>query len=249
MPVGLREAAHELGRSGPSRSRGRPGTPRRRPPGWRADPRDGHGRAADQPARDVDAVGADVVERAAAELGPAADVAGSRTVNVKTARTVRAARRSRSSESSRRTRAPIAGWKRYMNASIHTTPRSTQWSIMSRRLGGVDRRGLLAQHVLSGVGGPLRPLRVQMVRQRDVDRIDVADRQAAPRRSRAGGRRARPRAGTTHRLRPSSPIATSSALSARRIDGITTLRPMFAALITPIRTFAIRHPLAVGRGS
>jgi hypothetical protein len=39
------------------------------------------------------------------------------------------------------------------------------------RLGGVQRRRLLAQHVLSGIGGALRPLGVQVVRERDIDGV------------------------------------------------------------------------------
>jgi hypothetical protein len=36
----------------------------------------------------------------------------------------------------------------------------------------VDRERLLAEHVMSGVGCPLRPLGVEPVRERDVHRVD-----------------------------------------------------------------------------
>jgi hypothetical protein len=42
------------------------------------------------------------------------------------------------------------------------------------RLGRVGREGLLAQHVLTRLQGEQRPLGVQRVRQRDVDRVDIA---------------------------------------------------------------------------
>ena len=44
-------------------------------------------------------------------------------------------------------------------------------------VGNRQREGLLAQHVLAGVEGTMRPLGVQMVRQRVVDRIDGRVRQ------------------------------------------------------------------------
>ena len=52
---------------------------------------------------------------------------------------------------------------------------------VGRRRGGGDavdlvqgqRQRLLAEHVLAGLGGPHRPLGVQVVRQRNVDRVDV----------------------------------------------------------------------------
>ena len=52
------------------------------------------------------------------------------------------------------------------------TPRATQCSIASSASARVLARGLLAQDVLAGVGGPLRPRRVEVVRERDVDRVD-----------------------------------------------------------------------------
>ena len=59
-----------------------------------------------------------------------------------------------------------------MNASIQTTPRCDAVLDHLVGLGARPRRRLLAEHVLAGIGGPFRPLRVQVVRQRDVDGID-----------------------------------------------------------------------------
>src|SRR6476469_132703 len=42
-----------------------------------------------------------------------------------------------------------------------------------RRLGRVARGRLLAEHVLGGVGGAHRPFRMQVIRERDVDGLDV----------------------------------------------------------------------------
>jgi hypothetical protein len=60
-----------------------------------------------------------------------------------------------------------------MNASIQITPRGHAVLDHLRRLGGIERGRLLAQDVLSGIGRTRRPLLVEMVRERDVDRVDV----------------------------------------------------------------------------
>ena len=64
-----------------------------------------------------------------------------------------------------------------MNASIRKTPCSTRG--LDDRLGlrEVHRERLLAQHVLAGLGGRDRPARVQRVRRRDVDGVDLVVRE------------------------------------------------------------------------
>ena len=108
VAVRLRQAAHELRRLAGAEVEDAAGTPRRRPRGWAATiPLDRDRRPAEHPPRHVDAVGADVVERAAAVLGPAADV---RRVAHREREDGRARVRSSPiapSSSSRRTRCPL----------------------------------------------------------------------------------------------------------------------------------------------
>ena len=60
-----------------------------------------------------------------------------------------------------------------MNASISSTPGALARGDHLPGLGRAHRQRLLAQHVLAGGGGPLRPLGVEVVGQRDVHRLDV----------------------------------------------------------------------------
>ena len=108
---------------------------------------------------------------------------------------------------------------------------------VEHRLGLGRRHGdrLLAQHVLAGLGGADRPFGVHAVGQRDVDRIDVADRPAAPRSCRA-------RAGCAARARRRRPCPwprLATALTTTSFDGATevqNMRAMFAAPSTPMRS-------------
>ena len=61
-----------------------------------------------------------------------------------------------------------------MNASTASRPASARDVEHLLRLRGVRRERLFAQHVLAGAQGADRPLVVQAVGQRDVDRVDVA---------------------------------------------------------------------------
>ena len=101
-----------------------------------------------------------------------------------------------------------------------------------RGLGGSTGSRLLAQHMLAGVGRAHRPLGVQVIRQRDVDRIHLRVSQEL----RVGACAhiepgLRHELGTTTRLGPDR--REFHAVRAR-IAGITTLRAMFAAPRTPI---------------
>ena len=67
----------------------------------------------------------------------------------------------------------VCGWWRYMNASASTTPLSRAAALHRVDLGHGEGERLLAQDVLAGPGGPDRPLGVEVVRQRDVDGVDL----------------------------------------------------------------------------
>ena len=60
-----------------------------------------------------------------------------------------------------------------MKASIRSTPRDRQCSTIAPRLGRVEGQRLLAEDVLAGVGRGHHPGLVQLVGQRDVDRVDL----------------------------------------------------------------------------
>ena len=65
------------------------------------------------------------------------------------------------------------GWWRYMNASISSTPASSQAAHHSLGIRSGHRQRLLAQDVLAGSRGRDRPVRVEVVRQGDVDGVDI----------------------------------------------------------------------------
>ncbi len=97
------------------------------------------------------------------------------------------------------------------------------------------RRGerLLAQHVLPGLDCPYRPLRMQIIGQRIVDRVDFSDRPAGPRRSRAHwGCRCPWRMPAPSRHRGSPPPRRRSCLDGRTPS--QNKRAIFAAPNTPI---------------
>ena len=60
-----------------------------------------------------------------------------------------------------------------MNASISSTPACARRVDHALGLGRGQGQRLLAQDVLAGLGGRDRPLRVEVVGQRDVDRVDL----------------------------------------------------------------------------
>ena len=98
-----------------------------------------------------------------------------------------------------------------MNASIRTTPRPRQCSTIARGLRRVERQRLLAEDVLAGVGRREDPGLVQLVRQRDVDRVDLGVVEQALRTSR------RPGAPRTPPPRPApSPVAAGQGLERSR---------------------------------
>ncbi len=125
----------------------------------------------EQPPRRVDAVVPDVVERAAAELGLHPHVLRARDRE----------REDRADEprvADRPVAEPLEDDLPLRVEAVHEClhPDDAAVDAVLDQVGGLRARargGLLAQDVLAGVGRALRPLGVQVVRQRDVDRIDV----------------------------------------------------------------------------
>ena len=118
---------------------------------------------------------------------------------------------------------PTAGWSRYMNASISCTPARSPRRPCARP---PRRSGRSASRTgrASRPSSAQRPLRVEVVGQRDVDGIDVRVReQRLVRIVRAGDRRARlRRAGSRRRHRRDAMADEPAARSAgaRRTPGI-----------------------------
>ena len=127
--------------------------------------------AAEEQARQVDAVAADVVQRSAAGLADVADV-GRVVVEVAEPALDRASacRCGPAATSSRTCRHD--GWRRYMNASARSTPSCSHASTMLRRLSRAHGQRLLAQHVLAGPRRGRSSTRGAVVGQRDVHRVD-----------------------------------------------------------------------------
>ena len=124
-----------------------------------------------QPARHVDAVGADVVERAAAELGPAADV-------LRILDREREDRPDAAQVPDRPGGEALAHDAPLRMEAVHERLHPDHVALGAvgdgvLRLGARTGCGLLAEHVLARVGAALRPLGVEMVRQADVDGVDL----------------------------------------------------------------------------
>ena len=122
----------------------------------------GHRGAPDQPAADVDAVGADVVERAASGIATPADV-------LRIAHREGEDRADGSQVTDRSIRQPLEHELPLRVEAVHERLHpddSTRDAVLDHLLGLACRpRGrLLTEDVLAGVGGPHRPLGVQMIR-------------------------------------------------------------------------------------
>ena len=127
------------------------------------------------------------------------------------------------------------GCWRYMNASISSTPASRAGVDHRLRLARRQRQRLLAQHVLAGPRRGDRPLGVEVVRQRDVDGVDVGVRE-----QRLVGP-VRPRDAQSAATSPARPgsrdaIPRTSLRGDRRRPGMTFPVAMFAVDRTPQRS-------------
>ena len=156
-----------------------------------------HRLGAEQEAREAEGVAAHVPEAPAAPLRPEADV-------------VRAVEREAERPPDEAHRPDRAAVHQLLDlqglrvVAVHERLGEDDAALAGRGLHGVhfrhgERERLLAQDVLPRAGGPDRPLRVEVVRQRDVDGVDPGIGRAAPRRSRA-----RARSPTPSRRRPPS---------------------------------------------
>ena len=172
LAIGCREPAVEL------RDAGRPGSASC-PAKVRSMPRSSYVAKPDawttvrpeQLVREAHRIAADVPDRAAADRGSAAGRRHGRG-RTRTSRGPAAARRGPppcASSSARR----ICGWCRYMNASTAIRSVSARDRARSRRRPRPERQRLLAQDVLARLERADRPRHVQVIRQRDVDDVDI----------------------------------------------------------------------------
>jgi hypothetical protein len=128
-------------------------------------------RSPEHPARDVDAVRAHVVQRPTAVLGHAANVAG-----------IADREREHGDDGPQLSDRPLVEQApddlplgvEAVHERLHPHD-AARGAVVDHggRLGRVERRRLLAQDVLARVGRPRRPLGVEVVRERNVDRVDV----------------------------------------------------------------------------
>ena len=129
-----------------------------------------------------------------------------------------------------------------MNASISVDALGLGRLDHALRVGGGQRERLLAQDVLAGAGGGDRPLGVEVVRQRDVDGVDV--RVGEERLVRAVGPRDAELVGDRGgRVSPSrEAIATTSQRAALRMPGMTFFGAMSAVDRIPQRSVVMCPP-------
>ena len=121
-----------------------------------------------------------------------------------------------------------------MNASIRRTPCAVAASIARCGLGRGHGERLLAQDVLAGGGRLDRPFHVEVVGERDIDRVDAGSASSASYDPWAVGM---PSSAATWRARASSreAMATTSHRSPRWMPGMTFFRPMSAVERMPQR--------------
>ena len=96
-----------------------------------------------------------------------------------------------------------------MNASWRITPAASQWAITVAASARSSVSRLLAEDVFAGVGGLHRPLRVEVVGQRVVHRVDARRRRATPRTTRTTVRSRGRRRPPERRRRRRDAIATT----------------------------------------
>ena len=166
--------------------------------------------AGEQPHR-AHAVAADVHQRPAVERRPRAARRPARSARrrcrTRTRRGSSAAARPPPRRRARGSRRACAWW-RHMNASASTSPARSAASKAASASSGRRVSGFSQSTCLPASSARIDHGHVQRVGQRDVDRVDLRDPPAAPRRSRARGRaRARPR---TPRPAPASRLATAT---------------------------------------
>ena len=191
--------------------------------------------AAGDRSADVDAVAANVHQRAAAKLRLQADV-----VRLGEAKRKGAADHVRLADGAPPHQLHDLGGTRVesIHERLHQLHTAGVRSLL--HLGALLRgegQRLLAEHVLTVLCSTNRPLSMHAVGQRNVDGIDVFLQPTGPRSCRTivGCWRLGANAFAAAAMRLAT--ATSSPLSDAWIAGFTAARPMFAVLITPQRSF------------